>query len=695
MKPPSKSPGRTPRADRRRGVARGALVGALLACVCASPARACGPIFPNRYLDAGAEQLLAAPEAYFADELYRLLPSGTPRVAVREYNRWSSLPQPTAAERSASADVAELESALRQRGLAETDARRLAEAYGQARASGGEAPAGTPAEFALYLRGAQAWKRGATEKARAAWREVLALPEADNRHRAVWAAYMLGRSHLILPDDEETGPARMAPRESEAALAFFASAEHLVAAGASDVLGLAGEAKGWRARLLAECGAFSDAVALYLERLAEGDDTAAQSLSRLSRKILADAYGENFDACVRDPRTRGVVVACMLARVGRPYYDWEADPRWTQQARRWALAIHETGVAEVRGADRLAWLAYEGGLFGLAADWLKIAPTDSAEADWLRSKLALRSGDAAEGARWLEQTLRAGGLHWAHRKLAWAELGRTRMALDQPQAAFEAFVRGDHWEDAAFVAERVLSVDELAALVDAAVAHGSDPDAIEPDAGCGMARDLLARRLAREDQGERALRYMPESERESFTAYLADVERGFDTSRPVTERAEALWRAARVVRDHGMNFFGAALEPDWAVWDGRFDGGSYERARLGVPLLEGGVFAPTAQEQARIRENPAPEKRFHYRYQAAELASWAASLMPDESDETARVLWEAGGWLKHRDPKAAEPFYQALVLRCGRTELGRAAKERRWFPREWPPVAVADGADAG
>jgi hypothetical protein len=40
----------------------------------------------------------------------------------------------------------------------------------------------------------------------------------------------------------------------------------------------------------------------------------------------------------------------------------------------------------------------------------------------------------------------------------------------------------------------------------------------------------------------------------------------------------------------------------------------------------------------------------------------------------------AGSWLKSRDPKAADKFYKALVWRCRRTVLGKAADLKRWFP---------------
>ena len=136
-----------------------------------------------------------------------------------------------------------------------------------------------------------------------------------------------------------------------------------------------------------------------------------------------------------------------------------------------------------------------------------------------------------------------------------------------------------------------------------------------------------------------------------------------------------------------MEWMATGLEPDWAIHGGYFQASPAGASRTAIPKWEGGIFAPTAEEQARLSAHPAPEKRFQYRYRAAELAWWASSLMPDQSEETARVLWEAGDWLKHRDPKAAEPFYRALVLRCGKTSIGREAARLRWFPKE---IAAAD-----
>ena len=62
----------------------------------------------------------------------------------------------------------------------------------------------------------------------------------------------------------------------------------------------------------------------------------------------------------------------------------------------------------------------------------------------------------------------------------------------------------------------------------------------------------------------------------------------------------------------------------------------------------------TSAVGARVAaSSPTPDKRFHYRYRAADLAWEAARLMPDNAPELAVLLCEAGGWLKARDPKAA------------------------------------------
>ena len=124
---------------------------------------------------------------------------------------------------------------------------------------------------------------------------------------------------------------------------------------------------------------------------------------------------------------------------------------------------------------------------------------------------------------------------------------------------------------------------------------------------------------------------------------------------------------------------GTEAAPDWHLYDGNFEGTLTVEWRTNHD--DAVATAASSDELKRNTESTAePDKRFHYRYQAAELAWEAAKLLPNNSDETARILCTAGSWLKYRDPDAADRFYKALVRRCRKTEIGTKADELRWFP---------------
>lgn len=457
-------------------------------------------------------------------------------------------------------------------------------------------------------------------------------------------------------------------------------ARALVAEGFSDPLGLAAASFGWEARAALLTKDFSNAITLYLAQHAAGDASAVPSLQRAARSAV-DSYPRDYEALVREPMVRRVVTAYFIAR-GLPRYG-EPGPV-PEQLKAWAIALEQADIGAVPDADRIAWLAYEAGLFALAQRWADIAPIDSPEAHWIRAKLALRSGNLRGGEKFLRTALESLRLGEAHRARINAELGRVCLAQDDFSGALSAALNGGHWEDAAFVAEKVMTLADLEAFVDRAVAL--KPEIIlnsswgRPENLTAALRHLLARRLARAGKAERAENYFSPEMRATYHAYVIAVQNGFDVTKPTAVRAEAFWNAAKIVRKDGMQLLGTELEPDWRIWEGLFETDPSAKARRNGPGNQGGVFAPTSVELTRLEKQTAPAKRFHYRYRAAELAWWSASLLPNDSDETAQILATAGGWLKARDPQAAQPFYQALVIRCGNTALGRAAATKHWFP---------------
>ncbi len=677
---------------------------------------ACGPFFPNQLLVMGDRALLTAPAASFREEMRRMkLPAaaGCKAVSGGKSNPW---------RQTIEVDLGEIEEALKSAKAPEARrARVLAEYRAFAEAMRHEArlweapygrppeappdpatlavPVGLPGEFDDYARGALLWHRGQGAEAVAAWQKLLDRPPEERRRRTVWAAFMIGRTLL---DEKDGGP--------DKAVAWFEKTRELAAKGFADELGLAAASLGWQALAELRSGRPAGAIRLYLAQLESGDASALESLQIAARSALRSGP-EALKAAAADPLARAVVTAYMVSR-GDRFEGSEEKLPWA-----WLEAVEAAGKDAFAGADRMAAIAYQLGNMDAAGRWLKRAPEDAPLADWLRAKLLMRAGKLDEAAKMLARASRGfpederwqdqvGGLDfgegsWATfpaRDLVRGELGTLQLARRQYAEALDCLARGGFRLDAGYVAERVLTVDELMKYVDASWPEPKGdvklPERYELCRGKGdplWLRWLLARRLVRAGRLDQARGYLPAELRPKLDELATALRSGRDAAKPQAERAEALWQAARITRRDGIELLGTECEPDWAWAGGDFELEPATRLRAGGegrwPKLRGDMAAAkissgSKDERARVaKSDVSPEKRFHYRYRAAALAWEAAALMPDDSDATARVLCEAGSWLQHRDPEAADRFYKALVRRCGRTALGRQADGLRWFPK--------------
>lgn len=620
------------------------------------PSAACGPDFPNAYLTFNGERLTTLPTLSFAAELDRLLPGGA-RPA-------GGLARPTEAD--------EVRAALRKTGVPADEAARLAGAVDRLRP-----PAKLPREFQLYADGARAWHAEQFAEAARAWRQLLELPAVERPYRTTWALYMIGRV------EARSDPAR--------AGASFRAVRQAATAGFADSEDLATASLGEEARLRLNEGDFAAALRLYFEQHAAGGASALPSLQFTLRELFrplepgssaVDLTQAALRVIAHEPALRGVVTAWFAAR-GGPFAEW--SPQASFQFRRWISFLPEVDTLTPAEADRWAWAAYQNGLWTEAAALAGKASPDAPASEWVRAMLRLRAGDLADAATHL-----AGASRGFPRDPALADQwfdGDTRfrnsredppggtlagvagvLALQREQftEALRLFVLAKHWADAAYVAERVLSLPELTAFVDA-----------EPATGGEALRHLLARRLVRAGEFDRARDYFPVELRPAYAAYVADVRTGYREDLPARSRAAALWRAAEIARQHGMAIQGTELAPDFSIWSGNFEWPDLDavRERFGG----GDGLQPTAAESLRRAQHQVPGRRFHYRQRAAELALLAATLLPDNDEETARILHTAGRWLAPRNPDEAQYFYKLLVFRCPQTELGRAAAARHWF----------------
>lgn len=647
-----------------------ALAAGSLLFLCAQGANACGPDFPNS-LVASDEEVLAAPPADFLFELKQIPVLAPPFHYIKR----------TTTE----AELRDLATALdgidnKDKILADyTALRAQIDAYVQGQLSQDSAqplveprpldvtiPSGLPEEFLRYLRGAIAYHNGKFSRAINIWKTVLDLP-ADQRHyRSTWAAFMIGRALMIEKPDE--------------AIRYFEQTRTLAQKGFADSLGLAALSYGWEGRIALDRQQFKLAADRYLTQLACDDPLAAWSLRKVAVEIVT-AGPTDMDDAATDDKARRVVTAFLTAEP--TFRAWNGPSPNTNQIIQWFTAVEKCGAKNLENCDRLAWIAYQKNLYVQADRWLnhgELTPLGH----WVRAKLLLREGQLASAAAHLAEAQRG-----FPDELIWrlgdyegptelkpvieirGELAAVRLAQQQYFPALTELLNAGFWQDAAYIAERVLTVDELMRYVDA---HWP---ADKP--GCEQIRSLLARRLMRLDRSDEALPYFTKQLREKAIAYELAICDGRESNRPANERAELLWKAATIARNDGMELFGTELDPDGGLYGGDFETSLVAtRLNLNVPS----VIAASADEIKRARDNGTkPNLRFHYRYLAADIAWEAIELMPDNDATAAARLCEAGAWIKSQDAKSADRFYKELVTRFAQTDLGAQAAKKHWFPK--------------
>lgn len=661
---------------------------------------ACGPEFPNQLLDDRTATLEATPVNSFAYEVTHLRKADD-GLKAHEQPAWMAYDDEPRTS-PVDSDLDEEQLALRQRMAA---AGSGDQAY--------ELGEGLPEAVRLYAAAAVDIHHadGDPQRLLAAekrLRTLLDLPEEQARPRAVAAAYMLGEIHLgqfvdcvnCKPDDRE-GEIRGAfmqvrelarkgvPDPDGLAVASYGEEARLYLRGSADVSD--GSADGnfcrWQGFMTGgECGAtipapmYAQAMGLYAEQAARGSNSGVTSL----RHLAGYAFGHPslLAGLLDDPLAQQVMVSYALAysRDEVPGGDDYLDAPAVGATRLAALAdaIQQRGLDQVEGADRLAALAYRSGRYELAATLARKQP--GALSSWVEAKLALRKGDMDAAAAAYDKAIQAfprvdsgaqspeadtfgiespdAGIDLLHGERGVLSLARGEyvQALEQMWPAADAW-----WGDVAYLAERVLTTDELKQFVDARVP--ADTKTTEHgdsffDAGVSRTtalRELLARRLMREGRHDEALPYFRDSSesgpamvdedgseaprpREWARQYADALARGQSAWTDIG-KAEALYQAATLARHRGMEILGYEAAPDYYAVGGAYPGG------LGQDVADVGPYL-TQGEHDRFVASAAPlPRRFQYRYVAVDQASHSADLLPPRSQAFAAVLCHATGWM--------------------------------------------------
>jgi hypothetical protein len=653
------------------------VIAALVGIAGIGTAVACGPFFPWQLLDDRAATLSESPVGLGFISLFR--PSvPVPQLTLKpvEYDepseeRQSEMQKVEQDELASNAWRPLLAKPPAQAELAaQLSAARRAATADEALAAG----AGLPTAVAEYIAGAAAFKGGEFDVALRHFRAIDSLPSEQRRLREVAAAFMQGRSLRELGD-------------FTAARTAFQAARSRALGGAPDQIGLGVASFGEEARLdliaadlvQPKGGAPSDqdrantrqlvarAVRLYSEQAAHGSKIGRLSLRDVAALLAANP--DMLEKVVGDRDVRRLLIAYCIANDNDSEWDDAVNgPRDDASANVIAALLAQPDPAAGEDVDRLAMLAYQTGHYDDAEKLT--ANTDRALGLWVRAKLSLRRGDRPAAIRdWTAALTVASDLAPAAKTRLRGELAVAQLSDGQYRQSLELLfpVAKTYWGDVVYVAERVLTIEELKTFVDALPPPSrtkpstSDDDVSMVSDPAEAIRTLLARRLMRAGRLDDALAYFP-APAEKAVKYRATVA----DSRPTwwwrrVSRAEATFNVAMLTRRQGLELLGTEGPPDEASLDGNFPAG------VGQSNPQGNRRDPSTlvsdDEAARFAASaPKPDRRFHYRSVAADYAMASAQLLPHGSQAYAATLCWAARFAKDSDDQArATEIYRLYV----------------------------------
>ena len=475
----------------------------------------------------------------------------------------------------------------------------------------------------------------------------------------VWANYMLGRAYMKLGDQDKAQPC-------------FTAARDLVIAGAEDPMGLGVASLGEEARIyLNRAGGvlgekdfqpdrpdrfqnLSRALKLYAEQAAAGCENGRDSLHILAKELVNQP--SDFPLIQNDELARRLLVIYARTYSG-PRGGVDNPEQYTTPV----LSYFPSEDKDFAGP--LASLAYDNGKPDLALSYAEQSP--GAFSTWVKAKLALAKRNFEVAAHLYDQAHNQTLNEVDHSSIdpneATFEGERATLALARGQFldALKGFYPIDYVWDTNYLAERVLTVDELKSFVDNQLPQsinekraplGNEEQEKARTQAISLSADelrsVLARRLMRVGRSHEALPYYTRTNvpAQEYVHWL-DMEKSSSS----LKKAEAFYRAAALERHFGEDLLGRS-SPSNTENDTMENGGDTKDAAF-----------ITQDERDRLKASLAEAPVIDsFRTLAATHAGEAANYLPQKSQAFAAVLCRASNWT-HPESDQGRTFYARYV----------------------------------
>ncbi|MFM7180953.1 MAG: hypothetical protein ACKO2G_05760 [Verrucomicrobiales bacterium] len=609
------------------------------------PVFACGPWFPDTVLDNPRFALQVPPVCYEAEiaALFpnRKAPAEAPAVANDDVaaaieNKGSDL-----LLRQIPRELGELQDWWKKKGLNDEEISRRSKAYVDLRvrqlsaignvafkefevaepdAANGiaERPLADilPPDVADFVEASRLVIVGRPGEARTIWQSILDRPAEEKKFRAAWAAWMLAKTGEDWIDAEK----------------WYLRVREEVAAGAYDCISLGPDAAGWLGPRQEDP---IQGLKLLAQAWCEGRKEALIDIRRLAQDLLEKATPEELAALARDPLARQILNIEVFTTLDSGWNDAAIDPSEPFPYANWLAAIENYGGGQIERAEQIAWALYSRGHYDASRAWLARAEPGTERVLWLKAKFALMDGRSSQADRALERavTIAKRSPDWKASnplldETSWLDSDERHSATNghlladaavldlsrgEYSSALARFTEAGYWSDAAYIAERVLTTDELVDHVNRHAPKWSEnltaywegkrlgnpepddinagalqpvpelelednpkPEDIKADAKQmpdmwnftdqfdtkDRLRYLLGRRLTREFRFREARAYMPKPMLPLYDHYVALHRAGISGEYTATEKIAILWNEAAILREFGLVMIGTEGAPD-------------------------------------------------------------------------------------------------------------------------------------
>jgi len=616
----------------------------ILVVLISQSSMACSPCFPPSFLD--GDQPSGACDVIHRYEL--LGRSFFPEVAEQKYESVNIS--------TVTADVLDFKDFLTQKKLSLVEQERVLKKYRQfAEDCRNMKPVSWNfeldgiEEFILYLTGVRELKLDG-ESYPKSWLKLLALPIEKRQYRTIWVYYMTAN---FTKSDEDR-------------VSCYQKVRELNTAGFRDRLGLAFASYKSALKYVDDVILKTEACvkAVYFYGL-QDNSSAQEEIELLYSKFVSKLSSAELTTLAANALGREVLLTIASKQIRR-YQKYKVS----------VLAILESiKDMPIKSAGLAAWVAYADGHYKLSERFLAMASEHDLLALWVGARLATRDGKKQEATRLLKKWLAVfkaskasepaeadlngfsvGVGQWTDVDLpfvVYGELGLISISNRDFLQAMHIFMEGGAKHDACMVAEQCLSVEALRKYVD----QYQQP----------ALRDVLSKRLFRLGRYQLAYKYSEDSDKKEILRFESLLKMAGSQECGRNEKALAYYNAGKILRRRGMEFSGTLFAPDYAVVDGNIAyamiGEDWQK-KFGLDL--------------KTSDWLYSDKRFHYRYKAADLM-WKAVELADSAALKAMAAYCGGRFIAPRDKQMADKYYKALVdSRCG--QLSDAANATHWFP---------------